>query len=150
MKGLTASVCAGLLIAAVPCFWAAPTHAGSGFYEPQVPVSAFARPALWLDPSRLHVSTEVSVGSGFTGGPQGLQVTRLTYRIGEPLAMRVSLANAFGTRGPGGGNRMFLEGLDLSYRPFSSVLFQVRYQDLRSPLQLSRPGLGAGAYDYWR
>jgi hypothetical protein len=106
--------------------------------SPRVPVSAFARPAAWLDPSRLQISTELSFGSGFGGGPsQGLQVTRFQYRLGDPLAVRVSLGNAFG--GPSSrGNSPFLEGLDLAYRPFSSFMIQVHYQDVRSPLQYSR------------
>jgi hypothetical protein len=146
MRVVTAFVFAGMLLAAASSALAGPFDTGSGLYRPQVPVSAFARPAAWLDPARLHVSTEISMGSGFAGTTQGLQVTRLSYRLSEPLGMSVSLANAFGSNRPGGGNGMFLEGLDLSYRPLSSVLVQFRYQDLRSPLQLSRPG----AYDYWR
>jgi hypothetical protein len=116
-----------------------------GLFTPSVPVSAFARPASWLDPSRLQISTEFSVGTGF-GGSQGLQVTRLSYRLGAPLAMSVSVGNTFGggrTFG-GGGNGMFLEGLDLSYRPLPSMTVQFHYNDLRSPLQLQR------YYDYWR
>jgi hypothetical protein len=117
--------------------------AGTGLFQPSVPISAFSRPAFWFDPSRLQISTEVSVGSGFSSGPQGLQVTRLSYRLGEPLSMSVSLGNAFGSRSPG-GNSMFLEGLDLSYRPLPAMLVQFRYHDIRSPLQLQR------YYDYWR
>jgi len=110
------------------------------------PVSAFARPAAWLDPSRLMVSTEVSVGTGWGGrGAEGLQVTRLSYRFGAPLAMQVSVGSALGSRTPGSGS-MFLEGLDLAYRPFGSVEFQVHYRDLRSPLQLS-PYQDSG---FWR
>ncbi len=140
-----------VLLALMPCATLSPSRAGAwapdvGLYRPQVPVSAFARPASWLDLSRLHVSTEVTMGSGFrAGGVEGLQVTRLSYQLAAPLAMRVSLGNAFGAQAAGSG-RMFLEGLDLSYRPFSSFLVQFHYQDVRSPLQLSRPG----AYDRWR
>jgi hypothetical protein len=105
---------------------------------PSVPVSSFARPAAWLDPSRLHVSTELSFGTGFGGGPaQGLQVTRFSYQVGQPLALRISLGNAFG--GPRGSEgSFFLEGLDLAYQPFGSFSIQVHYQDLRSPLQYTR------------
>ena len=107
------------------------------------PVSAFARPAFWLDPSRLSVSTEVSVGSSWGGrGTEALQVTRLSYQLGAPLAMRVSLGDQWGPGGAGSGS-MFLEGLDVAYRPFQSFEVRVRYQDLRSPLQLT-PGY------YWR
>jgi hypothetical protein len=112
-----------------------------GSLSPRVPVSAFARPAAWLDPSRLQISTELSFGTGFGGGPaQGLQVTRFQYRVGEPLALSVSLGNAFGAPGARGSSP-FLEGLDLAYRPFNSFLIQVRYQDFRSPLQYSRGDL---------
>jgi hypothetical protein len=101
-------------------------------------VSAFARPAAWLDPSRLQITQEFSFGTGFGGGPSsGLSVTRFQYQIGDPLAVRVSVGNAFGGLSPGGASP-FLEGLDLSYRPFQSMLIQVRYQDVRSPLQFSR------------
>jgi len=115
----------------------------AGPFQPSVPVSAFSRPAFWFDPSRLQISTEVSMGTGFAGGSSGLQVTRLAYRIGEPLSMSVSVGNTFGA-GTRGGTGMFLEGLDLQYRPMPSMLVQFRYNDLRSPYQLAR------YYDYWR
>ncbi len=108
----------------------------SGTYTPSVPVSAFARPAAWLDPSRLHVSTSVSVGSGF-GGTQALQVTSLHYQFQAPLWMSVSLGNAWGSGAASRKGSAFLEGLDIGFRPSASMLFQLRYRDLRSPLQLS-------------
>src|SRR5207244_3347472 len=115
-----------------------PWASGSSF-SPQVPVSALARPAAWLDYSRMHITTEFSVGSGLSGtGTNALQVTRLSYQFGAPLAMQVSVGNAFGAGGLSRGNSMFLEGLDVSYHPSSSLLIQLRYQDVRSPLQLSR------------
>jgi hypothetical protein len=110
--------------------------------SPRVPVSAFARPDPWFAPSRMQITSELSFGTSFGGGPtQGLQVTRLQYQIGNPLAVRVSIGNTFGM--PGNMNNKsasspFLEGLDLSYRPFNSMLIQVRYQDIRSPLQYGR------------
>lgn len=111
----------------------------------QVPISALARPAAWLDPSRMKLSTELMIGSGFGGPAQGLQVTRLQYQFGQPLTMRLSLGNAFGAaRGRDSG--FFLEGLDLSYQPFGSFLVQVHYQDVRSPLQYGRSGF----QPYWR
>ena len=128
-------------VLAMVCF-AATAHAqlfgDGGASSPRVPVSAFARPAAWLDPSRFQITSEFSFGTGFGGGPSsGLQVTRFQYHIGDPLAVRVSVGNTFG--GPGArGSSPFLEGLDLSYRPFQSMLIQVRYQDVRSPLQYSR------------
>ena len=120
-------------------------------FSPSVPVSAFTRQASWLDPSRLQISTEFSVGTGFSGGSQGLQVTRLSYRLGAPLAMSVSIGNTFGGNRPsfgagGGGSSMFLEGLDLQYRPIPSMLVQFHYTDLRSPLQYQR----YYGFDPWR
>ena len=110
-------------------------NAGIGGYEPRVPVSALARPMVGFDPSRLHFSTTVSVGTGFGGRSEGLQVSRLSYDFGAPLSMSVSLGNAFGSGRTRGGNAFFLEGLDVAWRPNASTVFQVRYQDLRSPLQ---------------
>ena len=114
-----------------------PFASGLAGYTPSVPISAFARAASWFDPSRLHVSTMLSVGSGFGGGTSGLQVTSLSYQFAAPLAMRVSVGNRLG--GPSFGNsnnaNFFLEGLDLAYHPYSSLTFQIHYQDVRSPLQ---------------
>src|SRR6185369_12698179 len=102
-----------------------PAHASDPWGATRVPVSAFARPAAWLDPSRMQITSSFSFGTGFGGGPsQGLQVTSLQYRIGEPLAVRVSMGNAFGVPGARGSSP-FLEGLDLSYRPFDSFMVQV-------------------------
>ena len=143
MSWAVVGLCLGLpaLAAASPVPTASPVTGGW-----LTPVSAFARPAAWLDPSRLSISTEVSVGTGWGGhGVDGLQVTRLSYRFGAPLAMQVSVGSALGPRAAGSGS-MFLEGLDLAYQPFGSVEFQVHYRDLRSPLQVSpRPDAG-----FWR
>ncbi|OGF16520.1 MAG: hypothetical protein A2W00_13195 [Candidatus Eisenbacteria bacterium RBG_16_71_46] len=105
-----------------------------GAYSPRVPVTGLGL-ASWFDPSRLHLSTSVSVGTGFGGGAQGLQVTSLNYQFRAPMTMSVSLGNALG--GPAGarGSSIFLEGLRMAYQPSPSMLFQIRYQDLRSPLQ---------------
>ena len=115
---------------------------GPAYYSPQVPVSAFARPAAWFDPSRLQISTEVSFGttSGVANSMSGLQVTRVAYQFGAPLAMRVSVGNAFGG-GVNGQGQFFLEGLDLSYRPFGNFRIDVSYQDVRTPLQYGRFGV---------
>jgi hypothetical protein len=121
---------------------AATAHAGSfgdasgsgAFYSPRVPISALARPAAWFDPSRLHVSTSVTVGSGFGGGTSALQRTSFHYDFGMPLSLNVSVGNAWGP-GTARGNSFFLEGLDVGYRPFQSMLIRVQYRDVRSPLQ---------------
>jgi len=110
-------------------------------YTPRVPVSQLAAPVSWLDPSRLHVSTSISVGSGFQSGPgmNGLQVTRLSYSFAQPLWMSVSVGNAFGGSSGlrGNGSSLFLEGLEVGMRPLPNFLIQVHYQNLRSPLQLN-------------
>ena len=112
------------------------TPGSGGGYTPLVPVSAFARPAAWFDPSRLHLSAELSFGTSFAGQSAGLQVTRVSYQFRAPLALQVSVGHAFGA-GAEGRNPMFLEGLDLAYRPIPSMTFQVNYRNLRSPLQYS-------------
>jgi hypothetical protein len=133
-----------LLLAALVVASAAPAYAmgpfGGAGYNPQVPVSAFARPASWFDPSRLQLSTEVSFGSSGGGTMNGLQVTRLTYQFGAPLAMRVSIGNAFGSNTASSG-QFFLEGLDLSYKPFGNFRIDVHYQDVRTPMQYGRYGV---------
>jgi hypothetical protein len=108
-------------------------------YAPTVPVSAFATPSAWFDPSRLHISTSVSFGTGWGGGAaSGLQVTNLSYQVSGPLSLRVGVGNTFGggnsLNGRGG---MFLEGFQVAYRPSSMFQINVQYQDVRSPLQLS-------------
>ena len=106
----------------------------SAGYAPRVPISALASPVSHIDPTRFHVSTMVSMGSGWGMGTQGLQVTSLSYNFAAPVQMRVSLANAWG-QGVPGGSSMFLEGVDLSFRPSASTFFQISYQNVRSPLQ---------------
>ena len=108
-----------------------------GGFTPRVPVSALARPAAWFDPSRLHISSSVSVGSGFGRGTEALQVMSLSYRFQAPMWMNVSLGNTWGPSAPRSGGSFFLEGLDAGYRPFSNLEIQIHYRDLRSPLQLS-------------
>ena len=103
-------------------------------FTPKVPVSAFATPAHWFDPSRFHLSTSISMGSGFTGGTDALQVTSLSYQFKAPVWMSVNVGNAWGPSSAGKSS-MFLEGLDLGMRPFSNLQIQVHYRDFRSPLQ---------------
>ena len=108
--------------------------AAAGF-APRVPISAFARTASWFDPARLHLTSTVSVGSGFGGGTSALSITRLSYRFGAPFAMSVSLGNTFGLDRARGGSPFFLEGLDLSWQPNRNSLFRIEMRDIRSPLQ---------------
>ena len=114
---------------------------------PQVPISALARPMGWFDPGRLSISTSVSVGSGFAGGTQGLQVTSLRYQFGAPLSMSVNLGTTFG--GPTGNGGMFLEGLRLNYHPTASTVFNFEFHDVRSPLQFSRTAYDPFMVDGW-
>src|SRR5262245_12114508 len=131
------------------CLVSSAAFAGIGDYSPAVPVSAFARPAAWLDPSQLHFSTEFSFGS-YGGQSAGLQVTRMSYQFGAPLAMRVSVGNSFGGFRQQADGKFFLEGLDLAYHPFGNFQVNVSYRDIRSPLQYSRPGVFDPAYGAWR
>ena len=105
-------------------------------FSPKVPVSALAQPAAWFDPSRLHLSTAVSFGSGFGGSAEGLQVTSLSYQFKAPVWMKVNVGNTWGASSRG-NSAMFLEGLDLGIKPFANFQVQVHYRDFRSPLQYS-------------
>jgi hypothetical protein len=121
-----------------------PAHAGELYepssmgYSPRVPLSAFAAPMAWFDPSRLHLTSTISMGSGFGGGSttNALSVTSLAYQFKAPLSMSVSLGNTFGSGGIGGaGSSFFLEGFDVAWRPTKNSLFRVEMQNVRSPLQ---------------
>jgi len=103
-------------------------------FTPRVPISALAQPASWFDPSRFHLSTSVTVGSGFSGGTEGLQVTSLNYQFKAPVWMSVSVGNAFGPSARGNSS-MFLQGLDLGVKPMTNMQLQVHYRNFRSPLQ---------------
>jgi hypothetical protein len=131
-----------LLAAVFACV--APAHAQMAYpgatFSPIVPISALAAPASWLDPSRLHVMSSVSVGSG-SFGTSALQVTSLSYAFRAPVSMSVSVGNAWGPSNPG-GSKPFLEGLNLLWQPSRTMMFQVRYQDFRSPLQYGPNYLG--------
>ena len=148
-----------LLVGAVPAragFDAPASHGFGGYgdrgaasYTPLVPISGFARAASWFDPSRLHLSSTVSVGSAF-GVTNALQVTRLSYQFGRPLSMSVSIGNSFGPNAMGGTNPFFLEGFDLTWRPSANSVFRVEMHDVRSPLQLDPIGRGYGYGDPFR
>jgi hypothetical protein len=133
----------GATASADPAFGGSPLS--NPEFTPRVPISQLARPLTWIDPSRFHVSTSVSVGSGFGGGTNALQVTRLSYQFASPLSMSVSVGNAWGPASVSSGRSFFLEGMDVAYRPFQSMQIQVHYRDLRSPLQLS-PYSGYGGW----
>lgn len=109
-------------------------NGGSSAFQPQVPISALGRPASFLDPSRFHFSTSLSVGTGF-GGTQGLQVTSMSYQFRAPMFLNVSMGNSFGAGALSGNGKPFLEGVDFGYQPMPSMMIRVQYHDFRSPLQ---------------
>jgi hypothetical protein len=122
--------------------------AAAGF-QPLVPVSSLGLLGNWFDMSRLHMSSTVSVGSGWGGsGTSALNVTSFTYQFRAPVSMSVSLGNALGSNSVSRGSSFFLEGLDLTYQPSRNALIQIQYRDLRSPLQYGGYGL-AGPRGYW-
>jgi len=124
---------------------------GSPLYIPRVPVSAFGLARDWFDPSRLHISSTVSVGTSGWGssGTSGLQVTTLSYSFKAPVAMSVSLGNAWGANTARAGQPFYLQGFSLAYQPSRTMQFQIQYQDLRSPLQYGPYGFGApGRWGY--
>lgn len=122
-----------------------PTSAG---FAPRVPLSAFARPAAWLDPSRLHLASTVSVGSGWGGRTSALQVTSLAYQFRAPFTMSVSVGNLLGSDAArNGGTSFFLEGFDLAWHPSRNAVFRVEMHDIRSPLQYGPWGRLRGGPD---
>jgi hypothetical protein len=124
---------------------------GAPLFSPRVPVSAFGLARDWFDPSRLHVSSMVSVGSSGWGsrGTSALQVTTLNYSFKAPVAMSLSLGNAWGANTARSGRPFYLQGFSLAYQPSRTMQFQVQYQDLRSPLQYQPSGFGApGPWGY--
>ena len=137
-----ASIACLALIGSALAWPAAAQTAGPPASEFQVPVSALGRPVSLIDPSRLRISTMVSVGSGFQGGTNGLQVTSFGYQFRAPLRMSVSLGNTFGLGAAQGGNSLFLEGFNVAWQPSRSMLLEIRYQDVRSPLQLTPDAWG--------
>ena len=124
--------------------------AAAGF-SPRVPVSALARPAAWFDPARLHMSSTISVGSGW-GTTSALQSTSFAYQFRAPVSMSVTVGNQLGTGPAGGSASFFLQGLDLSWKPNGNSILRIQFENLRSPLQHGNsPGYGyaGGPYQGW-
>ena len=137
MRSLFGRVVLIALAAAIPSIAFADEWTGTptvGAFQPQVPISALARPLSWLDPSRFHFSTSVSVGSG-NGGTSGLQVTSMSYQFRAPMWLNVSMGNAWGAGTAAHSGSPFLEGVDFGFRPLSNMLVRVQYHDFRSQLQ---------------
>ena len=118
-----------------------PANAG---FTPRVPLSAFARPASWFDPSRLKLASTMSFGTGLGGGADGLSVTSLSYHFRAPVTMSVNIGTAFGANAARSQNPFFLEGLNVTWQPSRNTLFRVEMRDVRSPLQY-----GYGGYGPW-
>ena len=143
-----------LLLAAGPAGAQSASPSGgpglTGFHPP-VSISSLAQPMSWIDPSRFHVSTSVSVGSGLgSQGTNALQVTSLAYQFHAPVSLSVSLGNAWGPDAAvSGKNSFFLEGMRLAWQPSANTAFTFQFRDLRSPLQLNDYGYGYG-YGYPR
>jgi hypothetical protein len=117
--------------------------APSAGYSPRVPLSAFSSPLSWFDPTRLHLSSTLSMGSSFGGTSSALSVTSLAYQFKAPLTMSVSLGNTFGfNSASGNGSQFFLEGFDLAWHPNKNSLFRVEMHNVRSPLQYGYGTLG--------
>ena len=139
---MTVRSCLAVFIAALSLVPAALAHAdswmsqngGSSAFQPQVPISALGRASSFLDPSRLHFSTSLSIGTGF-GGTQGLQVTSMSYQFRAPMFLNVSMGNSFGAGALSGNGKPFLEGVDFGYQPMPSMMIRVQYHDFRSQLQ---------------
>lgn len=105
-------------------------------FEPRVPISSLARPAAWFDPSRLHMSSTIAVGSGWGGTSSALHSMSFMYQFRAPVTMNVTVGNQLGTGGAGtGGASFFLQGLDLSWKPTGNSMIRFQFQDMRSPLQ---------------
>jgi len=120
-------------------------------FTPRVPISALGIMGSWFDPSRLHMSTTLSMGSGsgsgWGSGTNALQTTSFSYQFRAPVSMSVSVGNAFGT-GAANGSSFFLQGLDVSYHPSANSVFHVQFQNVRSPLQYGNAMYGPGR-GYW-
>lgn len=137
-----AVACVALAVVTSPS-WAQTEFPGLTGYQPRVPVSAFGLPSAGFDPSHLHISTSMSVGSGWgsSSTTNALQVTSLSYQFTRPMWLSVSVGNAWGGS-TANGSSMFLEGVRFGFQPSKNSLFQFSFQNVRSPLQVN-------PYGYW-
>lgn len=122
---------------------------GAAGFQPRVPISLLAAPMQWFDASRLHFSNTVTVGSG-SWGTSALNVTALQYQFKAPVTMQVRLGTEFGPQGADSqGASVFLEGLDMTWRPSGNSMLRVQWRDVRSPLQYGHGSYGFGTPDPW-
>lgn len=128
-------VLAALSLAATTAAAGPITDPAAAGFQPRLPISLLAAPMQWFDSSRLHFSNTTTVGSG-SWGTSALNVTALTYQFQAPITMQVRMGTDLGPRGATeNGARMFLEGLDMTWRPGGNSLLRVQWRDVRSPLQ---------------
>ena len=141
------------LLAVILISSASTARAGLGYdpalagFQPRVPISQLGAVTSWFDPSRLHLASTFTVGSGFSGQTSALQTTSLSYQFHAPLAMNVRVGNAFGPDAARSGSSFFLQGLDVAWRPSVNTVFQIQFEDRRSPLQYGYPY--GGSYRGW-
>jgi len=134
-----AVACVALVVAVSPSR-AQTAFPGLTGFQPRVPVSAFGMPSAGFDPSRLHISTSMSVGSGWGGGnTNALQVTNFSYQFSRPVWMSVGVGNAWGGN-TASGSSMFLESVRFGFQPTKNSVFSFSFQNVRSPLQLNPYG----------
>ena len=131
---LFAMLVGSLLLVASPSRANGFSDPGAGSYVPRVPISAFAHPAAWFDPSRLHFNSTVAFGTGYGGRGSALQTLGFIYQFRAPVTLSVNVGNTFGTD-RSGQNPFFLQGLDMTWRPSRNTMFRVEMRDMRSPLQ---------------
>lgn len=141
------AVAALMLVAALAPAGSFYDPAAAGF-TPRVPVSLLGSMSSRFDPTRLHMSSTLSFGTGFGGGSSGLQTTSFSYQFRSPLSVNVSVGNAFGAN-TASGSSFFLQGLDVTYHPTANSVFRIEYQNVRSPLQYGYGrGYGYGPFGY--
>jgi hypothetical protein len=109
-----------------------------------------------LDPSRMHMSHEVSFGYANMGGrsaTQGLYMNHMDYQIAGPLMLTTHLGYQFQPSGPAEWNpanngSQFVGGADLNWRPTENTNFRFSfYRNMYPGSSYSPYGWGN---DYYR
>src|SRR3989339_635101 len=86
-----------------------------------------------LDPSRMHMSHEMSMGyisTGETSASRGLYMNHLNYQFSRPLSITTHLGYQFQPSGPAEWNpanngQQFVGGADLNWQPTRNSLFRL-------------------------
>ncbi len=140
---------AALTLAASSAVAGPMTDPASAGFQPRVPISLLAKPMQWFDASRLQFSNTTTVGGG-SWGSGALNVAALTYQFQAPITMQLRMGTEFGAQGASGnGASMFLEGVDMTWRPNANSMLRVQWRDVRSPLQYGSGVHGFGQPDPW-